>query len=221
MPDRTRARQLAREFNDRNDPTGWFEQLYREADEGNTAVPWADLKPNINLLNFAAAHPLAGTGKRALVIGCGFGDDAEQVAAWGFATTAFDISATAVRRARVRFPHTRVNYVASDLLQPPPAEWRAAFDFILEVYTLQVLPDAELRSRAIANMAATLRAHGEILVIARGREPHDSPGEMPWPLTKDDLRAFTAAGLTEISFEDFPDPESPQTRRFRVLYRRD
>jgi hypothetical protein len=36
MPDRTRARQLAREFNDKHDPTGWFEQLYREADEGKT-----------------------------------------------------------------------------------------------------------------------------------------------------------------------------------------
>jgi len=25
MPDRDRARQLAREFNDKHDPTGWFE----------------------------------------------------------------------------------------------------------------------------------------------------------------------------------------------------
>ena len=220
MPDRTRARQLAREFNDKNDPTGWFEQLYREADEGKTEVPWADLRPNINLLNYAAKHPLDGAGKRALTIGCGFGDDAEQLAAWGFATTALDISATAVRRARTRFPHSRVDYVVADLLQAPPAEWRAAFDFILEVYTLQVLPDPDLRSRAIANMVAMLRHRGEILVIARGRELYDSPGEMPWPLTKEDLRSFTDAGLIEISFEDFPDPESPETRRFRVLYRR-
>ena len=220
MPDRTRARQLAREFNDKNDPTGWFEQLYREADEGTSEVPWADLRPNINLLNYAAKHPFVGAGKRALTIGCGFGDDAEQLAAWSFATTAFDISETAVRRARERFPKSRVDYVAADLLQPPPAEWRAAFDFILEVYTLQVLPDPDLRSRAIANMAAMLRPRGEILVIARGRELYDSPGEMPWPLTKEDLRSFTDAGLIEISFEDFPDPESPETRRFRVLYRR-
>ena len=116
-----------------------------------------------------------------------------------------------------------VRYVASyDALNDPveTAEWRAAFDFILEVYTLQVLPDPDLRSRAIANMAAMLRHRGEILVIARGRELYDSPGEMPWPLTKEDLRSFTDAGLIEISFEDFPDPESPETRRFRVLYRR-
>jgi 2-polyprenyl-3-methyl-5-hydroxy-6-metoxy-1,4-benzoquinol methylase len=220
MPDRTRARQLAREFNDKNNPTGWFEQLYHEADEGTAEVPWADLRPNINLLNYAATHSLVGTGKPALTIGCGFGDDAEQLAAWDFVTTAFDISETAVRNARKRFPTSRVDYVVADVLSPPRAEWRAAFDFILEVYTLQVLADTELRTRAIANMAAMLRPCGEILVIARGREPHDSPGEMPWPLTKDDLRAFIAAVLTEISFEDFPDPESPETRRFRVLYRR-
>ena len=74
MPDRTRARQLAREFNDKNDPTGWFEQLYREADEGTSEVPWADLRPNINLLTYAAIHALVGAGKRArrsgLVQGC-------------------------------------------------------------------------------------------------------------------------------------------------------
>ncbi len=218
MPDRARARQLAREFNDKHDPTGWFEQLYREAEEGKTEVPWADLRPNINLLNYAAKHPLDGTRKRALVIGCGFGDDAEQLAAWNFTTTAFDISETAVRNARKRFPDSRVEYRAANILTPP-AEWRSAFDLVLEVYTLQVLP-AALRSQAMSEMAAMLRPHGEILVIARGREAHDPAGEMPWPLTRDDLRHFTDASLVEVSFEDFPDPDSPETRRFRVLYRR-
>ena len=218
MPDRTRARQLAREFNDKHDPTGWFEQLYREADEGKTEVPWADLRPNINLLNYAAKYPLDGAGKRALVIGCGFGDDAEQLAAWNFTTTAFDITETAIRSARKRFPQSRVEYRTADILNPPPA-WRATFDFVLEVYTLQVLPGT-LRPKAIAEMAAMLRPHGELLVIARGREARDPAGEMPWPLTLDEVRTFTDAGLVELSFEDFPDPESPETRRFRVLYRR-
>src|SRR6202012_4436545 len=122
---------LAREYTAKNDPTGCFEQLYQEAEAGESELPWADLKPNINLTNFAAAHPLHGAGKRALVVGCGLGDDAEQIAAWGFATTAFDISATAVRSARKRFPHSRVDSVAADLLQPP-AGWRGSFDFILE-----------------------------------------------------------------------------------------
>jgi SAM-dependent methyltransferase len=218
MPDRTRARQLAREYNDRNDHTGWFEHLYREAAEGKAEVPWADLRPNINLVNYAAAHPLNGAGKRALVIGCGFGDDAEQLASWGFATTAFDISGTAVHNARTRFLNSKVDYTVGDVLNSP-AEWRGAFDFVLEIYTLQVLP-AALRPQAIREMASALRPRGELLVIARGRELHESPGEMPWPLTREDLDAVTDAGLAEVSFEDYADPESPETRRFRVLYRR-
>jgi hypothetical protein len=45
---------------------------------------------------------------------------------------------------------------------------------------------------------------------------------MPWPLTRAELSAFTAAGLEQISFEDlldFEDPSEPGVRRFRVLYR--
>lgn len=218
MRDRTRARDLAREYTAKNDPTGWFEQLYREAEAGKSDLPWADLKPNINLTDFAAAHPLDGTGKRALVVGCGLGDDAEQIAAWGFLTTAFDISRTAIRSARRRFPDSQVDYVATDLLNPP-ADWRGAFDFIFESYTLQALP-ADLRAVAFVNVANFLRAGGELLVIARGREESDPAPEAPWPLTTGDLSHFNKLGLTEISFEDFADPESPETRRFRVLYRR-
>jgi hypothetical protein len=63
-------------------------------------------------------------------------------------------------------------------------------------------------------------AGGELLVIARGREPSDPPGTMPWPLVRDELAAFGRAGLEETRFEDFLDAESPPVRRFRVHYRR-
>jgi hypothetical protein len=61
---------------------------------------------------------------------------------------------------------------------------------------------------------------GELLVIARGREPSDPPGTMPWPLVRAELDGFRRAGLEETSFEDFMDAESPPVRRFRVHYRR-
>lgn len=35
--------------------------------------------------------------RQPLVVGCGLGDDAEQLAAWGLKTTAFDISQSAIR----------------------------------------------------------------------------------------------------------------------------
>ena len=41
-------------------------------------------------MGFWGAHPLETTGKSALVIASGLGDDAEQLAEWGYKTTAFD-----------------------------------------------------------------------------------------------------------------------------------
>src|SRR4030095_15903670 len=57
--------------------TGWFETLYAAAGQGTAAVPWADLAPSQGLVS-----ALAGVcgGGRAIVIGCGLGDDAEHVA---------------------------------------------------------------------------------------------------------------------------------------------
>ncbi|MGC2529737.1 MAG: hypothetical protein WA639_18455, partial [Candidatus Acidiferrum sp.] len=58
MPgDRTRAKELATEFIRKGDPTGWFEHLYREGEEGRSVIPWADRGANSSLLEFWSAHP--------------------------------------------------------------------------------------------------------------------------------------------------------------------
>jgi SAM-dependent methyltransferase len=206
-PDRKRARELAAQS---RNPTEWFEQLYHEHAQGQKVVPWADLGVNPNLLEFD------GAGKAALVVGCGFGDDAEQIAAWGFETTAFDVAPSAIQAAKQRFPETRVNYMTADLLNPP-AEWTGRFDFVLESYTLQALP-RDVRARAIHGLAGFVRKDGIILLIARGREEDGPEGLMPWPLTRSDLDQFTALGLSEQSFEDYLDNESPPVRRFRAIF---
>lgn len=218
MKDRTRARELAAEFNRKGDPTGWFEVLYREAEEGKSAVPWADYHPTPHLVGFWMQQPQQTAGKSALVAGCGLGDDAEQLAKWGFRTTAFDISETAICIARKRFPTSAVDYQTADLLNPPEA-WRGQFDFVFEAHTLQVLP-AALRPRATKNIAAFLRSGGHLLVIARHREPSEAGGEMPWPLTRGEISAFTAHGLERVLFDILPDVSEPDVRRFRVLFRR-
>jgi SAM-dependent methyltransferase len=220
MKDRARARELADEFNRKDDPTGWFEPLYQEGEAGKSTVPWANLRPNPRLVEFWNTHPQETARRTALTIGSGLGDDAEQLAAWGLRTTAFDISETAIRASLKRFPNSNVDYVVANLLEPP-SRWRRTFNFVFEANTLQVLP-AALRPRAIANIAGFLCPGGLLLVIARGREPSDPEGQMPWPLIRAELSAFTAAGLEEISFEDFldlEDPGDPAVRRFRVLYK--
>ena len=216
MKDRTRARELAAEFNRKGDPTGWFEVLYREGEAGKSVVPWVDYRPTPYLVSFWMAHSQQTAGKSALVVGSGFGDDAEQLAAWGFRTTAFDISETAIRAAKKRFPSSTVEYHAANLLDPP-ANWRANFDFVFEANTLQVLP-ASLRPPATKNIASFLRPGGLLLVVARSREPSDPEGQMPWPLTRAEIAAFTTLGLEELLFDIIPDIDEPDVRRFRAFF---
>jgi SAM-dependent methyltransferase len=215
---RARAGELAKTFLERGDAKGWFEALYAEADGAAERIPWADLVPNPYLVSWLNENDARGEGRRALVVGCGLGDDAESLAARGFDVTAFDISARAIDWCKRRYTNSKVNYAAVDLFELP-AEWREAFDLVVEVNTLQVLP-SEMRPAAICAMVNCVTPGGSLLVIARGREPNDDPGSMPWPLIKDDLEHFVQSGLRLISFEDFFDEEDPPVRRFRVQYRK-
>jgi SAM-dependent methyltransferase len=216
--DRRRARELAAEYAGKGDPTGWFEVLYKEAEAGKSIVPWADRGGNSSLIEFWSVNPQPTGGKQALVIACGLGYDSEQLAAWGFETTAFDISETAMRAARKRFPKSEVRYLVADLFEPP-AEWAAKFDFVFEANTVQALP-ASIRAKAIHRIAGFVKPGGKLLAIVRGREIDEPEGEPPWPLTRAELAEFSRAGLTEETFEEYFDTEEPPARRYRVLYGR-
>jgi SAM-dependent methyltransferase len=194
--------------------------LYRRAGGEAAVIPWADLRPNPHLVEWLSHAALpARPRRRALVVGCGLGDDAELLASLGWSVVAFDISAEAIRWARQRFPRSPVDYRAVDLFQAPGA-WRRQFDLVVEAYTLQVLPPL-LRAQAIQLVADWTAVGGLLLLIARGREESDPPGQMPWPLTQREVRAFvTAAGLDCQIFEDYMDREEPAVRRFRALFQR-
>jgi SAM-dependent methyltransferase len=215
--DRRVARALAHDAISAGEPLRWFEDLYRAAETDGVTVPWADLTVNPHLANWTR---LAGLPSgRALVVGCGYGDDAEWLSRQGWDVIAFDIAETAIERARARFPGSPVHYVVADLLQVP-GEWTAhRFDLVVEAYTIQVLPPGS------GERAAGIRALGDItgqtlLLIARGREPGDDSGTMPWPVVKSELDALRDLGLHEIEFEDYTDNEIPPTRRFRITYQR-
>jgi SAM-dependent methyltransferase len=218
-PKRAPARELAASYVARGDATGWFEELYRRAEGDSTKVPWADLRPNPNVVEWLEANPTDGDGQTALVVGCGLGDDAEYIATLGFRVTAFDISPSAIGWCQRRFPNSAVSYEIGDLLAPS-ADWRGSFDFVLEAYTLQVLPE-ELRKKAIAALAATVKPGGTLVVVCRGRNPADPKGQMPWPLLQEELCALERVGLSLVAFEEFWDRhDDPPAWRFRAQYMR-
>lgn len=220
-PDRRRARALAHEAQARGDGTGWFEQLYREAAGDPAAIPWADLTPNPLLVEWLRAHSPA-PGTRALVVGCGLGDDARELLRAGLAVSAFDLSPTAIEWCRRRHAGLAIDWRAHDLLTPPPQDWAAAFGLVVEAYTLQSLP-ASLRDRAAAGIPAFLRPGGTLLAICRGR-PDGTPDldGPPWPLTPGALRGwFGAAGLVEQELRERPDTqEDPPVLRLVGSWRR-
>jgi SAM-dependent methyltransferase len=175
-------------------------------------------EPNPFLVAWLRTFGASPIRKRCLVVGCGFGDDAEALASAGFEVTAFDSSPAAIAAAHQRFPRSGVDYVVADVLQPPPA-WAEAFDLVFEAYTLQTLLP-EPRRAAIASIAGLVRAGGRVFVLCRAREADEPAGERPWPLTRDELALFEAAGLRATSVDVVAGDETPPVRRFRAFFDR-
>jgi RimJ/RimL family protein N-acetyltransferase/SAM-dependent methyltransferase len=213
-----RSKDIGTESLPTGDPTGWFEQLYAAAELGEAVVPWDRGAPRLLLVQWAEARQLDGEGKRALVVGCGFGDDAEYVAGLGFETVAFDVAPTAVRSAERRFPDSNVEYVVADLLDPP-ARWRGAFDLVVESHTVQSLPDPPRRD-AISQVAGMVGPGGTLIVMAAARDEGADPVEgPPWPLTREEIDAFATGALEQVQIEDMLDPADPDVRRWRAEFR--
>ena len=200
------------------DPTGWFEELYAAGKSGRITMPFDRKQPHPLLVEWAEQHRLKGAGKNAIVVGCGLGADAEYIASRAFQTTAFDISESAIQLARERHPQSRVDYLAADLLDPPRA-WQRAFDLVVEIITVQALPDPP-RRQAITNISRLVGEAGKLLVIAAiHNDSHPCEPSPPWPLGRDEVEAFASDGLTLTNLEAAAMPDS-QDKRWRAELQR-
>ena len=202
-----RARQLSAESIAGGDPTGWFERLYTEGEAGESVVPWILGTANPVLADWAAGR--SGAGKRALVVGCGTGEDAEFLAGLGFTVTAFDLAPTAIAAARRIHAGSAVTYEAADLLALPSA-WAGAFDLVFEAYTVQPL-FGPVRAAALAALRGPVAPGGTLLVVAFATEeanPERSPAMMPWPLTRDEID-LAGGELRAVSVELLPIGNEP------------
>jgi len=202
---------------DPSDPTGWFEQLWASADDGEVTTQWDHDDPHPALASWAGLPEPGAAAGRAVVVGCGLGADAEFLARLGYETTAFDISPTAVAAARERHPGTPVTYAVGDLLDLPP-EWVAAFDLVVEIYTVQAV-NRSVRDQLTAGVRALVAPGGTLLAVQAVAQPGDDDGP-PWPLTRAEIEAFGRRGVSTLAIEELPGSGGGGNGLWRAEFRR-
>ncbi|SFJ54508.1 Methyltransferase domain-containing protein [Desulfomicrobium apsheronum] len=214
---KTETIRLAETYAAKGDPDGWFEEFYDRAGGDISRVYWADLEPNPLLLDWVDAHPTPA-GRRAVVVGCGLGDDAEALRERGYSVVGFDISPSAIDMCRKRYPDSPVEYVVADLFDLP-ASWLRGFDLVYECNTIQILTGAN-RLRALSAIAELVAPDGEVIVSCRSRASDDHSQTFPIALDRHEIDGFVREGLTETHFLAYDDHQDPPVPHFFAVYRR-
>ena len=194
-------------------PTEWFDRLYAEGRAGDVSMPWDRTDPHPLLREWAETTGLDGTGRRAVVVGCGLGADAAYLTTLGFEVLGFDLSATAIEVAQERHGGTGAAFRVADLLALP-AEWVRAFDLVVEIFTVQALPDPP-RTEAVHAIAGLVAPEGTLLAVAF-RKDGDEPATEgpPFALTRAQVTGLAVDGLGLVEIEALPG------ERWRAEFRR-
>ena len=197
----------------------FFDGLYVAAGGGGEPLPWdRGGAPQQLLADWAADRGLrgpGGAGKRAVVVGCGLGGDAEFLARLGFAVVAFDFSAPAIEAARALNPTSTVDYEVADLLALPEG-WLAGFDLVVESLTVQSLPRS-IRPRVIAAVRSLAAPGGTVLVISSQQGLRAETEIGPWPLSRADVDSFAGDDFELVRLEQPPGPDG--LPRWRAEFR--
>jgi len=217
---RANLRRLSEAAALRGDPLDWFEELYSGAEGDDGWIPWDDGRPNRTFSTWQGLADLV-PGK-ALVVGCGLGDDAALLARMGWNVVAFDLSSAAVDWARDRheaavaeFPGS-VEWITGDLTSPDPT-WAGSFDFVLEVHILQAIPP-EPRELGAIILPDFLGTEGHLLCVGRLKTKLSDMDGPPWPLEESWIRGIgREMELVDFHTERYPDDEQG-VLRYRVVW---
>ncbi len=189
-----------------------FEEMYKKHENNHENIPWArkDVNP---LLQTYLENGEVHSGK-ALVIGCGLGDDAYALDNAGYDVVAIDVSQTALDVAQKRFADSNIFFDKQDIFHIPQ-KYHENFDFVFEALTIQSLP-LEFREKMINAVVNTVAREGKLLVVAHQHNGNnDGP---PWPLTHEEISLFKRDTMRELSFELIEETSHISQVKFRALY---
>lgn len=187
------------------EPIKWFDELYKIAMRKSEMIPWARMAPNPKMLEWLKKN--RGTGK-ALVVGCGLGDDAVALEEFGFSVTAFDISEHCINWCKERFPNSNIKWTVGDILNPN-YEWINCFDLVVEVHILQAIPDGGIRELAAKQLPRLLASNGKLLCIGRLDTGKQTIAPPPWPLSQlwleNSFKELKLSNFSTFIFQDTRD----------------
>jgi SAM-dependent methyltransferase len=195
----------------------FFDSVYKSASHNLVSIPWVKLKPNELLTDFLATAQIEPSQK-ALVIGCGVGDDADVLQRAGFVVDAIDISPTAIEIAKGRFVSPDINFTVADIFALPK-QHEGRYDVVYEGLTIQSIPRAK-RKELIKIIASLVAPKGTLLVYAHRQEDTDNMGGPPWPLYRHEFDWILEHGFEEISTREQPEPKPIAPYNCSHIYKR-
>ncbi len=196
----------------------FFESVYENADHDDlSSIPWATLAPNVYLEKHLSQQGTV-SGKKALVIGCGLGDDALILEKHGYEVEALDISPSAIALAKKRHPESKVDFHVGDIYDMPESSV-GKYDFVYEGLTIQSLPPSD-REKLVGIIASLVAKEGELFVYAHAQDDTDNYGGPPWPLYEDEFMLFEKQGLEQVYIEKETESKPVAPYRCCALYRR-
>jgi SAM-dependent methyltransferase len=214
------VRALVDEHLGSGDPTGWFEPLYVGAGNDADAVPWAGSAPHPYVTDWLDDPVATPSGTRAVVVGCGLGDDAAELARRGYEVTAFDVAPTAVAWAKRRFADLDITWRVEDVLALPE-DLLGVFDLVVEVRTVQSLPGVvrDAAMDAIGRLAAPRGVVVVVTLVATDTEIARAWDGPPWVQAPSELAVYRGSGLVRLALEH-PEPDEQGAMEVRITWQR-
>ena len=218
--DPIKYKQMVKTHHENDEPSAWCDSIYTNAQGDYKAVFWADLEPSPYLVQWLENNKKDLKKKKAIVIGCGVGDDAQAISDYGYDVIAFDISPEAINLCKKRYPNTKVTYLVADLFDYDK-KWLGNFDVVYECNTIQILP-GKYRIKARKAISNLVSKNGYALVSCRSRKKNEKEDEIPLPLDYEEINKFvTEDKLKEISFKAYNDSQIPSVPHFFAVYKKE